>query len=248
LETKTKVAVFISTFNQIDFTLPICLKYIQDQTYKDFICVIGDDQSTDGTQEYCEKFCKEDKRFIYHKTPTKYVRNSLFYNWAAKNYETEYIITCDGDNYLCEEALGKRLNAIEEMDGAAAVYSYCLCCTWNKEKTEIIDIYVRGKKWDINSYVHGTCWHNYIDMCDIIFNRQCYLDVGGYMTGGRSYQDYSIMIRLAMKFNNKIFYIPEVLSQYNSFTDGQLKTIDAGDYHAPSRINIFADNPKEWQL
>jgi glycosyltransferase involved in cell wall biosynthesis len=245
LAKKTKLAIFVSTFNQMATTLTHNLWFIQDQTYKDFICVIGDDQSTDDTQEYCEKFCKEDKRFIYHRTPTKYVRNSLFYNWAAKEYKTEYIITCDGDNYLSTNAAEIRLETIERMPKNSTVYSDSLVCFWNPSKTKIVDQYVRGREWDLNWYVYHTCFNNYIDMCDIIFNRQCYLDVGGYFAGGLGYQDYSIMIRLAMKYQNQIYHIPQVLTQYNSFADSQAKTMDVSE---ESRMNIFANSPKEWQL
>jgi len=244
LAKENKIAIFISTYNQGQFLLPNCLWFIAQQTYKDFICVVGDDQSSDNTKEVVENICKQDKRFIYHLTPKKYFRNALFYNWAAKEYKTKYIITCDGDNYLYEDCVAARLEAIE-IGGDVAVYSYSDVLFWDEKREKIISQYVRGRQWNLNDYVYYTSFNNYIDMCDIIFDRKAYLDVGGYFESGIGFQDYSIMIRLAMKYSNRIGCLPKILTQYNSFTDGQCRAVDSSE---EAHKNCFSDDPKDWQL
>ena len=226
---KTKVLIAVSTFNQADFFLPKCLEAIKNQTHRDFICVVGDDHSTDNTKEVVESF---DDRFVYHLTPRKYTLNSYFYNWCAKEYDNEFFITCDGDNFLLPEHT-KRL--VDSIGDYVAVYGYANNVVYDTDKRTIINQYFRGEPWEINRYIFGTSYYNFIDMSDILFRRKYFLDCGGYLEGLK-YQDYSIMVRLAIKYDNKIGFVPEVLTYYSVLADSQSRTTDADQ---PAHMNIF---------
>jgi glycosyltransferase involved in cell wall biosynthesis len=228
---KAKIVVAVSTYNQADFLLPLCLESIQNQTFKDFVCIVGDDHSTDNTKEVVERFAKKDKRFVYHLTLKKYVLNSYFYNWVAQNYNCEYLATCDGDNFFLPRHLQVLYNKFSQGD-YIAVYAWANNLVWKDDRRTKDYQYFRGQPWDLNSYIYNTSYCNFIDMSDILFKRKYYLKAGGYLTTPDSkdcpsYQDYSIMIRLAIKFDNKIGYCPEVLTFYSVFEDSQCRTRDA---------------------
>ena len=58
-----KVGIAMAVHNVENFIIPT-LKAIQSQTYKDFVCYIVDDWSTDNSiQIIYEMFCKQDERF-----------------------------------------------------------------------------------------------------------------------------------------------------------------------------------------
>lgn len=233
----SQVLIAVSTFNQADYFLPKCLEYIKNQTYENFLCVIGDDHSTDNTKEIIQSL--NDKRFIYHLTPRKYTLNSYFYNWVAKEYDNEYFITCDGDNLLLpkhtERLVGKMTEWADFIDIFVAVYGFAINSVYADDRRTILKQYLRGEPWDINRYIFNTSYNNFIDMSDILFRRKYFLGCGGYIEG-IGYQDYSIMVRLAIKYNNRIGYIPEVLTAYSVLPSSQCRTTDADQQ---SHMNIF---------
>jgi glycosyltransferase involved in cell wall biosynthesis len=227
-----KVLIAVSTFNQADYFLPKCLQTIQKQTYKDFICVVGDDRSTDNTKEVVKSL--NDNRFIYHLTPRKYTLNSYFYNWCANHYKNEYYITCDADNFFFPDHIEKLLGGFTKGD-YVCVYGYANNAVYGDDKRTVVGQYFRGEPWNINRYIFGTSYNNFIDMSDILFKREYFIGCGGYMEGP-GFQDYSIMVRLAIKYNNRIGYVPEVLTLYSILPDSQSRTRDADRL---AHMNIF---------
>jgi len=225
-----RVLITVSTFNQADYFLPLCLESIKAQTYKNFICIVGDDRSTDNTEEVVRKF---GKKFIYHRTPRKYVLNSYFYNWCAKNYRNEFFATIDGDNIYLPDHTEKLLEKMHSGD-YVAVYGWANNIVYGDDNRTIKQKYFRGEPWEINRYVYGTSYYNFIDMSDILFRRKYFLGAGGYVEG-LGYQDYSIMVRLAIKYNNRIGYVPQVLSLYAKREGAQSVTRDA-DENAHCRV------------
>jgi glycosyltransferase involved in cell wall biosynthesis len=224
------VLIAVSTYNQAEFFLPTCLKAIQEQTYEDFLCIVGDDQSTDNTKEVVESL--NDDRFVYHLTPKKYVLNSYFYNWVAENYDNQYLITCDGDNFLLPTHVEK---LVENIGNNVAVYGYANNLVFADDKRTVTSQYFRGEPWELNRYIYYTSYYNFIDMSDILFDRKAFIECGGYIPGLK-YQDYSIMVRLAIMFKNRIGFVPEVLTYYSVLPDSQCRTTDADE---ESHKNIY---------
>ena len=221
---KPGVLIAVSTYNQAEFFLPACLEYIKAHDYGDFFCVVGYDHSTDNTAHVVKKFAK-DSRFLYHLTPVKYGRNSNFYNWAAKTYtDFDYFITCDGDNFLLENHTSLLMDKMLSGD-YVAVYGLARNVVYADDNKTVIRQYTRGFDWDINRFVYGTSYNNWIDMSDILFKREKFIEAGGYLED-RGFQDYSIMLRLAIKFDNKIACVPEIITHYSVRESSQARTDD----------------------
>jgi glycosyltransferase involved in cell wall biosynthesis len=212
--------------------LPNCLKSIQNQTYKDFLCIVGDDRSTDNTKQVVDSL--NDRRFVYHLTPEKYTLNSRFYNWCAEGNSYDYFITCDGDNVFFPDHVEKLMAKMVDSD-YVVVYGFANNVVYDTDKRTVLKQYFRGEAWDINRYIFGTSYYNFIDMSDILFKRKEFVECGGYVTGLK-YQDYSIMVRLAIKYDNRIGFVPEVLTLYSVLPDSQCRTKDADQI---SHMNIY---------
>src|SRR5690606_22147214 len=61
---ETKVTILLATYNR-SHLIGETLYSIQNQTYKNWECIIVDDYSIDNTKEVIEEFIKQDNRFIY---------------------------------------------------------------------------------------------------------------------------------------------------------------------------------------
>ena len=92
------------------------LSSVQNQTYKDFECIIVDDYSTDNTVNIIyEEFCKKDKRFklfINHTDPNKpYVdSHNLSYELASG----KYLFRMDHDDEMFPDCVEFQVNFMEE--------------------------------------------------------------------------------------------------------------------------------------
>ncbi len=67
-----KVSLLMPVYNSFSYErsdgkilLPMALKSILKQTYRDFELIILDNQSTDDTAHVCQKFAKTDSRIRY---------------------------------------------------------------------------------------------------------------------------------------------------------------------------------------
>ena len=81
-----------------------CLKSIQSQTYKNFVCYITHDLSTDKSKEIVENFIKGDDRFIlvkdYHKKLYQTGNFDKTIRFNENIEDTDVIIEVDGDDFL----------------------------------------------------------------------------------------------------------------------------------------------------
>ncbi len=106
------VSVIINVYNCKTY-LPKTLDSVREQTYRNLEVILVDDCSTDGSDEFCDEFCRRDKRFrvIHHE---KNMGVSGPRNTGLKNAKGEYIYFMDGDDYIHVEAIEALMEAIKE--------------------------------------------------------------------------------------------------------------------------------------
>ncbi|RJX41540.1 glycosyltransferase family 2 protein [Paenibacillus pinisoli] len=97
------ITVFTPTFNRA-YTLHLCYESLQRQTNKDFIWLIIDDGSTDGTAELVESW-KREADF-----PIEYVYQANqgmhgAHNTAYEHIRTELNVCIDSDDYMTDHAI-----------------------------------------------------------------------------------------------------------------------------------------------
>lgn len=106
---KPKVSVVIPCYNDGRFILD-ALQSIQNQSFKDFECVIIDDGSEDNTNQIVLEWIKKDQRFQY-----VYQENSGVSR--ARNYGislccSDYILPLDADDKISSNYISECYNAI----------------------------------------------------------------------------------------------------------------------------------------
>lgn len=98
-----KITIFTPTYNRKEYLKKLYNSLI-NQTNKNFIWLIVDDGSVDGTDYYINKLIEENKieiKYIKQKNSGKYIA----YNTAINEITTEYNCCIDSDDWLLEEAI-----------------------------------------------------------------------------------------------------------------------------------------------
>ncbi|MBO5071070.1 MAG: glycosyltransferase family 2 protein [Roseburia sp.] len=97
------ITVFTPTYNRINL-LPNCFESLKRQTCRDFLWLIVDDGSTDGTRELVGQWAKNSAfeiQYIYKKNGGLHTA----YNAAIFAIETELAVCIDSDDYLTDDAI-----------------------------------------------------------------------------------------------------------------------------------------------
>lgn len=102
------ITVFTPAYNRADL-LPRCYDSMKRQTSKDFIWMIIDDGSTDGTKELVSSWINEQNEFkiSYYYKPNGGLHTA--YNEAISHIETELCVCIDSDDFMPDDAIEKIL-------------------------------------------------------------------------------------------------------------------------------------------
>ena len=102
-----EVTVGIPVYNGEAY-LQRCLASVQRQTEEDFVALIYDNASTDGTREIAESFCSADKRFIYFRQCENRGAANNFID-ALNAAETEFFFWLAHDDFISPNFIGELL-------------------------------------------------------------------------------------------------------------------------------------------
>ena len=119
-----KITIFTPTYNRA-YCLHKCYESMKRQTCKDFVWLIIDDGSTDGTKDLVQEWMKEDNgfaiRYIYKENGGMHTA----YNTAYENIDTELSMNIDSDDWLTDTAIADVLSFWEEnhRDDVGGIYA-----------------------------------------------------------------------------------------------------------------------------
>ncbi|WJH32315.1 glycosyltransferase family 2 protein [Paenibacillus sp. CC-CFT747] len=100
---KPTLTVFTPTYNRA-YTLPLCYESLKRQTSRDFVWLIIDDGSTDGTEELVKEWMAEGIVPIrYHYQANQGMHGA--HNTAYELVDTELNVCIDSDDYLSDYAV-----------------------------------------------------------------------------------------------------------------------------------------------
>lgn len=99
------ITVFTPTYNR-KYKLPQLYKSLCEQTCKDFVWLIVDDGSTDGTDELINSWILEDKVEIHYHYQ-KNAGKASAHNKGVGLCKTEYFVCIDSDDYLSSSTVIK---------------------------------------------------------------------------------------------------------------------------------------------
>jgi len=202
------VTVCITTYNR-KALLPLTLKSILSQTYKNLEIIIVDDCSTDGTQDFVEnQLLKLDKRIRY----IKHAKNkglAAARNTAIKNSKGKYFTFCDDDDIWREEFIEV---FIEKSKYYNDTYSFCASIISNKKAVKGIlapfkELLIRGYTPPVASQFYFT---------------DNLKKVGGYDEKIKSGVDHDLWLTLGHN-EYKLIWINQELSKENRIqSDGRM--------------------------
>lgn len=100
-----------------------CLLSIQLQTHSDFLCLLIDDGSTDGSTEIAQTFCLQDSRFQYYAKPNGGLSDARNFGIALCDAD-DYIILIDSDDLIQPQLLEFTLSTLETNSTDLIMYDF----------------------------------------------------------------------------------------------------------------------------
>lgn len=118
-----RITIGLPVFNDILF-IEKSINSILNQTFTDFILIISDDGSTDGSEQICRGFEKKDHRvkYIRQETNLGISRNMQFLLSLA---QTPYFMWAGDDDLMDETYVEKLYNALDNNINAISAFSTC---------------------------------------------------------------------------------------------------------------------------
>lgn len=107
------ITVFTPAYNRADLLLR-CYESMKHQTNQEFIWMIIDDGSTDGTSELVKQWEKEEHGFLLEYYYKENGGLHTAYNEAIAHIETPLCVCIDSDDFMPDEAIDRILNFWEK--------------------------------------------------------------------------------------------------------------------------------------
>lgn len=209
--------IIVIPFYNVEQWIKTCLSSVKKQTYKNFVCVITDDISTDKSSIIVEKFIKDDDRFIFIKnTEKKYALKNIYDAISiAKPEDEDVIITLDGDDWFASENVLNILNSYYKDENCFMTYG-----SYKEFPSNMVGKY---SKQIPDSIIGSSDYRNY-EWCSSHLrsfkykiwkkvNKEDLIDKNGNFY--KMTWDLAIMFPMLEMCGNKAKYVKEILYIYN---------------------------------
>ncbi len=140
------ISIIIPVYNQAD-KIGACLNSILNQTYKNYEVIIVNDGSTDNLDEAIDKHQKMLRVTRYELRENKGAPAAR--NRGAREAKGDYLLFCDADAVLKQEALETMLNGLKQHPEASYVYSSFL---WGRKLFKLSPF--NAEKLKREPYIH----------------------------------------------------------------------------------------------
>lgn len=155
-----EISIIVPVYNVKKY-LEKSLNSIQNQSFKNWECIVVDDGSTDGSGEICENFGKRDSRFrVFHKENGGV---SSARNYGLKEASGQYITFADPDDWVEENFLSTLYELITRTGADVAQCGfYQEFTTYQKKKTIIEEERLLGFEDAIEGLLHKNVLPSYL--------------------------------------------------------------------------------------
>lgn len=147
LDENVKISIMINTFNRLR-ELKECLNSIFMQTYSNYEIIIIDDNSNDGTEEYCKQLLKDERIKYFRNKENKgqaYGKKEYFSKITGK-----YLIFCDDDDYYIDREFFAK--AVKILNSKTSINCVCSNSLIKYENNHIYDFRKLNFKNMISAY------------------------------------------------------------------------------------------------
>jgi len=134
---ETLVTIGMPVFNDVLF-IEKSIKSILSQTFKDFVLIISDDGSTDGSEAICRRYEAADRRVKYLRQ-SQNLGISRNMQYLLSLAETPYFMWAGDDDLMDETFVEKLYNALENNPAAVSAFSTCALIDEEGNTIETID-------------------------------------------------------------------------------------------------------------
>jgi glycosyltransferase involved in cell wall biosynthesis len=128
------ITIGMPVYNDKDF-IEESLNSILQQTYKDFILIISDDGSTDGSEEICRSYAENDNRIKYIRQPVN-LGISKNMEFLLKQANTKYFMWAGDDDVYSIDFIEKMINQLERNPQSVSAFGTCAIIDENGEKLD----------------------------------------------------------------------------------------------------------------
>ncbi len=201
------VSVVVPTYNSADFLEP-CLKSILEQCYEKTELIVVDNNSNDNTQIIAKKYTEH----VYNKGNERSAQR----NFGVQQSSGKYVLIIDSDMILTQGVV----KACVEVMQQDLQYKGLII----PEESFGDGIWAKCKKLE-RSFYSGVDWQE----ASRFFDRNAYLDVGGYDESMTGWEDYDLPNRIE--------------SKYGEGSIGRAKTLI---YHNERNLNLFTSCRKKF--
>ncbi len=116
-----KISIVVPIYNSEKY-LEKCLKSIQNQTHKNFECLMINDGSPDNSKEICKRYADSDSRFLLFSKENEGALNAA--NYGFERAKGDYLTVMDADDYAESTWLEERVNEIKENNADTVFCGY----------------------------------------------------------------------------------------------------------------------------
>ncbi len=214
------ISIVIPLYNTPIQYLEELMSSIVNQTYGNWELCLADGSTRDEVQQYMESSYRSDPRIRYQRLEENLgIAGNT--NAAADMVRGDYVMLCDHDDLLAENALFEMVKALNEDPSIDVIYTDEDLV--NADTTEFTD---PRCKPDFNlDFLRSI---NYI--CHIFMVRKSILDETGYLR--EEYdgaQDYDLILRCCEK-TDKIHHIPKILYHWRAHENSTAGNQDSKTY------------------
>lgn len=199
-----KVSTIITTHNRLEY-LKKAVNSVKNQTYKNIELIIIDDNSNDGTEEYCKNL----NDVIYRKILPEEHKNGNYARNLGISYATgEFIAFLDDDDEWETTKIEKQVAKLIENKSLGAVYTAS-----TMQINDGIYSYFNPVNEELKGDCSKKCLYNIITSTStILFKKEALINIGMFDEKVNYWQDVDIMVQICQKY--EIDFINEPLIIY----------------------------------
>jgi glycosyltransferase involved in cell wall biosynthesis len=205
------ISIVVAAYN-CERLLPLTLRSIQEQTCRDWECVIVDDGSADGTRALASQWARDDQRFRVvpqENTGTCGARNR---GYAESNPGSTYVTFMDHDDLWLPHALATLLSAAEASPDMAGAHGLADFIDQDGAPLEPGEFASHGRtriglgddgrlqEWDISkpTSFRTLLYRNTVWPPGLLLTRRAYYEKAGLFDPAMGLvEDWDILVRLS---------------------------------------------------
>ena len=190
--TRPLVSVVVPTFNDEPY-LSTCIRSVIEQGYEDWELIIVDDSSLDGSRAVANAYAENDDRI----TVVRHERNmglASTRNTGLAHACGEFVTFLDADDFLFQDSLACRVQAVAAADDPSIVGSWC---DWVAvpESAGLSFVAPAGEKSGVIDYQSGR-GRNQIISTSPLLRLDVVRSLGGFDSSFRTAEDFEFWTRL----------------------------------------------------